>query len=65
MIDFFEDVAEYCRLAVPREERLPIAIVGAGAIGGFVGARLVAAGDDRVRRQTACAQDGGIDLGPQ
>lgn len=32
MIDLFRDIAEYCRLEVPQEHRLPIAVVGAGAI---------------------------------
>jgi predicted dehydrogenase len=32
MIDLFADISEYCRLAVPDEEKRPIAIVGAGGI---------------------------------
>lgn len=32
MIDIFEDVSAYCRLAVAAEHRRPIAIVGAGGI---------------------------------
>ncbi len=32
MIDLFADVSEYCRLEVPEQHRLPIAIVGAGGI---------------------------------
>lgn len=32
MIDLFRDVSESCRVDVPAEHRLPIAVVGAGAI---------------------------------
>jgi predicted dehydrogenase len=32
VIDIFAEVAEFCRIDVPREHRVPIAIVGAGAI---------------------------------
>ncbi|MBI3429284.1 MAG: Gfo/Idh/MocA family oxidoreductase [Actinobacteria bacterium] len=32
MIDIFEEVAEFCRLEIPKEHRLPIAIIGAGGI---------------------------------
>ncbi|MGH3171236.1 MAG: Gfo/Idh/MocA family oxidoreductase, partial [Trebonia sp.] len=32
MIDMFAEIAEFCRIDIPREHRMPIAIVGAGAI---------------------------------
>lgn len=32
MIDLFSDISEYCRLVVPEEHKLPIAVVGAGGI---------------------------------
>ena len=32
MIDLFKDISEYCKLVVPEEHKLPIAIVGAGGI---------------------------------
>lgn len=32
MIDLFTDISEYCRLVVPDEHKLPIAVVGAGGI---------------------------------
>ena len=32
MIDLFTDISEYCRLVVPEEHKLPIAVVGAGGI---------------------------------
>lgn len=32
MIDLFRDIADYCRLEIPTPHRLPVAVVGAGAI---------------------------------